>query len=162
MTVARVRLVVAAALFFGWLCWIAYLAYFKTHPVVVSRSQVMAADRYVVAKVNVEPGTGALSKQVTVKQDLHPQGDPLPGTITVTNLERAEIVGGGTQFEPDAEYLLLLTPLPGGGAFELTPPPGRVYRPPPPNDRRTEPGRPYAYRWDNEDVRQQFQALAPK
>ena len=41
MTVARVRLLLAAVLFFGWLGWLAYLAYFKTHPVVVSRSQVM-------------------------------------------------------------------------------------------------------------------------
>ena len=162
MTVARVRLLVAAVLFFGWLCWLGYLAFTKTSPVVVSRSQVMAANRYVVARVKIEPDTRALSKDVSVAQDLHPQGAPLTGTtIKVTNLEAAEIVGGGARFEDGQEYLLLLTPLPGG-AFELTRPPGRVYRPPPPNDKRTEAGRPYAYRWDNEEVRRQFESLRPK
>ena len=164
MTVARARLAVAAVVFFGWLGWLAFLASSKTHPVVVSRSQVMAATRYVVAKVQIEPDTGALSKQVSVVTDLHPQGDPLAGTIRVTNLEAAEVVGGGARFEDGQEYLLLLTPVAGGkgDAFELTRPPGRVYRPPPPNDKRVETGRPYAYRWDNEDVRRQFEALRPK
>ena len=164
MTVARVRLVVAAVLFFGWLGWLAYLAYFKTHPIVVSRSQVMAANRYVVAKIKFEPDTGALSKEVTVETDLHPQGPPLTGTIRVPNLETAEIVGGGTRFEADKQYLLLLSPLPGGNEqiFELTRPPGRIYRPPPPNNKRTEPGRPYAYRWDNDEVRRQFEAMKPR
>jgi hypothetical protein len=164
MTVARTRLLVAAVVFVGWLCWLGYLAAYKTRPVVVSRSQVMAADRFVVGKVQVEPDTGALSKDVVVVTDLHPGGSPLAGTIRVMNLEQAEIVGGGTRFERDKEYLLLLTPLPGGngGVFELTRPPGRTYRPPPPNDKRPEAGRPYAYRWDDEDVRRQFEALAPK
>jgi hypothetical protein len=164
MTVTRARLLVAAVLFFGWLGWLGYLAAYKTRPVVVSRSQVMAASRFVVGKVKIEPDTGALSKEVTVETDLHPVGTPLTGTIKVMNLEQAEIAGGGTRFEDGKEYLLLLTPLAGGNdaVFELTRPPGRTYRPPPPNDKRLEPGRPYAYRWDNEDVRRQFEALAPK
>lgn len=168
MTVARARLLVAAVLFFGWLCWLGYLAAYKTRPVVVSRSQAMAATRFVVGEVRIEPDTGALSKEVTVKQDLHPVGDPMPGTIRVTNLEQAEIAGGGTRFEDRKDYLLLLTPMPGGNGavFELTRPPGRVYRRPPSNDKqiekRVEPGRPYAYRWDNEDVRRQVEELKPK
>jgi len=164
MTVARARLLVAAVLFFGWLCWLGYLAWFKTDPVVVSHSQVMAATRFVVGTVHLDPETGALSKQVTVVDDLRPTGPPLAGTITVTNLDKAEIAGGPNRFRDGGRYLLPLTPeaTAGPNAFELTRPPGRIYRPPPPNERRVEQGRPWAYAWDNEDVRRQFEALVPK
>jgi hypothetical protein len=162
MTVARVRLVVAAALFFGWLCWLGYLAWFKTTPVVVSHSQVMASSRIVVGEVHLDADSGALRKDVTVVEDLRPVGPPLAGTITVTNLDKAEIAGGG-RFRDGQKYLLLLShePTAEPNVFELTRPPGRVYRPPPPNERRVELGRPWAYSWDNEDVRRQFEALVP-
>jgi hypothetical protein len=164
MTVVRGRLLVAAVLFFGWLCWLGYLAWFKTNPVVVSHSQVMAASRFVVAEVHLEPDTGALSKEVKVVEDLRPAGPPLPETITVTNLDKAEIAGNGTRFRDGGHYLLPLTPnaTAGPNVFELTRPPGRIYRPPAPNERRIEPGRPWAYAWDNADVRRQFEALVPK
>jgi hypothetical protein len=163
MTVARARLLVAAVLFVGWLCWLGYLAWFKTNPVMVSHSQVMAATRFVVAEVHLEPDSGALRKEVRVVEDLRPTGPPLPETITVTNLDKAEIAGDGTRFRDGGQYLLPLTPDPtAANVFELTRPPGRLYRPPPPNERRVEPGRPWAYAWDNEDVRRQFEALVPK
>jgi hypothetical protein len=161
MSVARIRLIVAAVLFFGWLSWLGYLAFAKTTPVIVSRSQVMAASRYVVAEVSLD-ATGALNKNITVIEDLRPVGAPLAGTIEVRNLEQAEVTGGDTRFRDRGHYLLMLSPVSGADnkTFDLTRPPGRIYRPPGSN--RVEPGRPWAYVWDNADVRKQFDALVPR
>jgi hypothetical protein len=162
MSVARARLFVAAVLFFGWLIWLGYLAFTKTTPVIVSHSQMMAANRFVVAKVSIDPATGALNKNVTIEEDLRPVGAPLTGTIEVKNLEQAEITGGDKRFRDGGRYLLALTPdAPDSDKlFQLTRSPGRVYRPPGAN--RVELGRPWAYVWDNDDVRKQFEALVPK
>ena len=161
MSVARVRLIVAAVLFFGWLAWLGYLAATKTEPVVVSHSQIMAADRFVVAQVSLD-STGALNKTVQVVQDLRPVGAPLTGSITVRNLDQAEIAGGDAHFRDHGQYLLPLSPdISRPGTFDLTHPPGRVYHPPG-KERVTEPGRPWAYVWDNEEVRRQFDALVPR
>jgi hypothetical protein len=160
MTVARVRLLIAAVLFFGWLCWLGYLAFTQTNPVVVSRSQAMAADRFIVGEVSLDPSTGALSKNVRVVEDLKPDGAPLGGTIEVVNLEQAEVTGGENRFHDRGHYLLMLTSAGDGKTFNLTRPPGRVYRAPGSN--RTEPGRPWAYKWDNRDVQRQFEELVPK
>jgi hypothetical protein len=163
MTVARARLLVAAVLFFGWLCWLGYLAWFKTNPVVVSHSQVMAATRFVVGEVHLDPETGTLRKDVTVVDDLRPTGPPLAATITVANLGDADIAGGG-QFRDRHKYLLLLShdSTAAPNEFELTVPPGRIYRPSLPDEKKSKRGRPWAYAWDNEDVRRQFEALVPK
>ena len=68
MSVARVRLIVAAVLFFGWLCWLGYLAFTKTTPVIVSRSQVMAANRFVVADPGRDIGRHGLALLVAQQQ----------------------------------------------------------------------------------------------
>ncbi len=159
MTVARARLAIAAVLFFGWLGWLGYLAFTQTNPVIVSRSQAMAADRFVVGEVTVDPATGALNKNVTVVEDLRPDGAPLTGAVEVPNLEQAEVTGGETRFRDKGHYLLMLNSA-GNGKFNLTRPPGRVSRAPGGN--RTEPGRPWVYNWDNTDVRRQFDELFPK
>ena len=78
MTVARARLLVAAALFFGWLCWLGYLAATKTNPVVVSRSQVMASTHFVLATVTIDQQTGQPSREVSVEEDLRPLGSNAP------------------------------------------------------------------------------------
>ena len=162
MTVARARLLVAAVLFVGWLGWLGYLASTQTNPVVVSHSQAMAADRFVVGEVSLDPATGALTKNVTVVQDLRPGGAPLSGTIEVRNLEEAEVTGGENRFHDKGHYLLMLTPVANadGHTFNLTRPPGRLYRAPGAN--RTEPGRPWVYKWDNPVVQRQFDELVPK
>jgi hypothetical protein len=162
MTVDRVRLLIAAILFFGWLGWLGYLAFTQTNPVVVSRSQAMAADRFVVGEVSIDPATGGWSKSVTVVQDLRPVGTPLSGTIEVRNLAHVDVTGGDKELRDKGHYLLMLTPIPGAGekAFDLTRPPDRVYHPPRSN--RSEPGHPWVYKWDNPDVQRQFEELVPK
>lgn len=159
MSPARIRLIVAALLFFGWLGWLGYLAYSKTRPVIVSHSQVMAADRFVVAEVTLAQDTGSPNKAVTVIEDLRPVGQPLSGAMEVRNIELAEVTGGHARFQDRGRYLLMLTAVAGAGerSFELTRPPGRVHKPP--GAGRVEPGRPWAYVWDNDEVRRQFEAL---
>lgn len=159
MSPARLRLLAAAVLFFGWLCWLGYLAATKTRPLVVSHSQVMAADRFVSAEVTLAPDTGIPNKTVTVVEDLRPVGAPLAGAIEVRNIELAEVTGGHTRFQDRGRYLLMLSPVPAAGdrAFELTRPPGRIHKPA--GAERVEPGRPWAYVWDNDEVRRQFAEL---
>jgi hypothetical protein len=154
MTVARARLLIAAVLFFGWLGWLAYLALTQTNPVVVSHSQVMAADRFVVGEVSLDPSTGALGKTVAVVEDLKPDGAPLGGTIEVRNLEEAEVAGGDDRFRDKGHYLLMLKPI-GENKFDLARPPGRSAHAP-------GGGRPWVYPWDNPVVRRQFEELVSK
>jgi hypothetical protein len=163
MTVARARLLIAAVLFFGWLCWLGYLAFTQTNPVVVSRSQVMAADRFIVGEVSLDPATGALNKNVTVVQDLRPDGAAISGTVEVRNLEEAEVTGGENRFHDRGRYLMMLNPVmgpdgkPDGKAFYLTSPPGRANRSP--GVGRGPGGRPWVYTWDNPAVQRQFKEL---
>jgi hypothetical protein len=155
LTVAAVlyysRLVVPLAFLIGWLCWLGYLAATKTDPVVVSRSQVMAANHFVLADVTRTPD-GQPNKQVTVVQDLRPvdQAIPAGATITVQNIKDARIAGGKDAFHDPGPYLLPLTTV-SDGVYLLTPPP-------------KAPGasqvlRPWAYIWDAPGVQEQFDAL---
>src|SRR5262245_40926383 len=152
------RAVVPLALLLGWLSWLGYLAATKTNPVVVSRSQVMASTHFVLAEVTTDSSTGQPSKQVTVKEDLRPLGETLHDMIVVHNIKEARIAG-----ESDASrfgsgpYLLMLTRLPDGDGYELTPPPRA-----PGDDRALGRPRPWAYRWNDAGVQSQFDSLVPR
>ena len=56
MSGAKVRLIVAAILFFGWIGWLGYLAINFSRPVVVSRSQMMLATQIIRVKITIENG----------------------------------------------------------------------------------------------------------
>lgn len=154
MSGPRIRLLVAGVLLFGWLGWLAYLAWFKTNPVVVSRSQAMAATRFVLADVTVDPATGLPGRTVRVVEDLRPLGAPLAGDIEVRNIREARIGGGTEGFRDPGPYLLMLNPAPGG--FELTPPPKA-----PGHDSPLAHPQPWAYVWNAPGVKGQFDALVP-
>lgn len=153
MKAARIRLVVAGVLFFGWLCWLGYLAATKTNPVVLSRSQAMVATHFVLANVTVDPATGLPERKVIVVENLRPQGDPLPWEIEVRNIKEARI-GGAESFQEEGPYLLMLTRTESG--YELTPPPRA-----PGNDSPIRP-RPWAYLWKAPGVQEQFERLVPR
>jgi hypothetical protein len=153
MTGAKIRLAVAGLLFFGWLVYLGYLVLTKTNPVIVSRSQVMAATHFVLADVTVDPATGHPNRAVTVVRDLRPVGAPLAGTIIVMNIKDARI-GGVNDFSAGGPFLLPLTPLASQkDTYELTPPPRS-----PGTDSLSRP-RPWAYRWDAPGVQRQFDEL---
>lgn len=157
MTGARIRLLVAAGLFAGWLGWLAYLATYKTHPIVVSRSQVMASSNFVVAEVRLDPETGEPAREVRVIDDLRPLGESLKGReIRVANLKDARIAGGNG-FQGGTEYLLPLTRR-ADADFRLTPPP----RAPGPGGDLAAATRPWAYRWADPEVQRQFNGLVPQ
>ena len=155
MSVARVRLAVTAALFVGWLAWLGYLAATKTNPVVVSRSQMMAATRFVVAEVTIGP-QGFPNKTVEVKEDLRPTNGPLAGGIQVENIGKGR-VAGAKEFRPGTRYLLPLS-VSGGGGFMLT------VQPKSPGQEVVDADKlpPWAYVWDDPEVQRQFNTLVPK
>jgi hypothetical protein len=157
MKAVKVRLLVALVLLVGWLCWLGYLAATQTNPVVLSRSQIMASTHFILADVTMDSATGQPSKSVTVKEDLRPLGTPLSGTILVHNIKEARVAGesDATRFS-QGPYLLMLTKLPDGEGFELTPAPRA------PGDEHPFRPRPWAYRWSAPGVQEQFGSLVPK
>jgi hypothetical protein len=151
------RLVIPLALLVGWLGWLGYLAATKTNAVVVSRSQVMAATHFVLANVALDPETGQPDRQVTVVQDLRPDGQPIAAgaTITVQNIKDARIAGGPDGFKDAGPYLLPLTAT-SEGVYVLTPPPRA------PGAEGPGRARPWAYVWSAPGVQEQLDALVPK
>jgi hypothetical protein len=155
MTQRRVFLIVAAVVFAGWLSWLGYLAAYKTNPVVVSRSQMMASTHFVLAEVKVDPETGLPQKEVAVKKDLRPAGVALSGTIRVENIKLGR-VGGAKDFREPGLYLLPLTAA-GKDVYTLTVQP----RSPGQEVIDYDRVRPWAYLWDAPGVKEQFESLVP-
>jgi hypothetical protein len=160
MRKSKVFLAVSGLAFFGWLGWLFYLAIVvKPNPVVVSRSQMIAATHFVVANVTVDPTTKWPAPTVQVVQDLRPKGTPLAGPIRVTNLKEGRMPGQAfpPDWKPDEPYLMALTRV-SGDVYELTgqpPAPGEV------RDRR-EAAKPWVYPWNLAEVRRQFDRLVPQ
>jgi hypothetical protein len=150
----RVGLIVTAILFVGWLGFLAYLAATKTDPVIVSRSQVMAATHFVLAEVKVDPATGEPERQVTVVRDLRPHGAPIDAVVTVLNIKHARVAGPAGAFQGKGPYLLPLTRTSEG--YLLTPAPRA------PGQEGAARSRPWAYRWEAPGVQEQFESLVPK
>ena len=87
MQAARLRLIVAALLFTGWIGWLAYLAATTTKPIILSRPQFLFSSLDVIAQVDAQDH-GPVEK-VLVKEVHWPPGTggAFKGkTITVTNL----------------------------------------------------------------------------
>ena len=156
MKAARLKLIIAGVLLFGWLGYLLFLVLFERDPVVLSRSQIMASTHFVLADVNPDPATGDPNPVVEVKDDLRPLGAPLTGTsIRVRNIKEARQHGRPAAFRDPGPYLLTLTKL-DEGAFELTPSPRA-----PGHDSPIRP-RPWVYLWDAPGVKDQFNKLVPK
>ena len=88
MKAARIRLFVASILLVAWLGYLGYLVLYERHPVVVSRSQVMASTHFVLVNITLGPD-GLPVTAVTVTQDLRPLGTPISGTIRFGSLRFA-------------------------------------------------------------------------
>ena len=153
MKTTRIRFIVAALLLFGWLGWLGYLATTKTNPVMLSRSQAMASTNFVLAKVKVDASTGLPVREVEIEQDLRPNGEPLAGTIRISNLPEARIFGQSSPFSGPGPYLLMLTKSATG--YELTLPPRS-----PGHEGPIRP-LPWAYEWSAPGVPEQLGSLVP-
>jgi hypothetical protein len=129
MKAAWFRLVLASALFIGWLCYLGYLVAERPAggAVILSRPQFQVSDIDVVA--DVRKG----SDDVTVTEVLYANTDSarqLPGKgLKVTNLADCRPPGDREKVKPDlaadGEYLLALQPQdPDGKSYRVvaTPP----------------------------------------
>ena len=103
MNGAKLRLIVAAALFLGWLSWLGYAAVAKNRGPVVSKVQAAAASQPIAAELTAG-SDGKPEPQVKVIESFT-EGSPASGTeLYVANLAEAK------GFEGPGEYVLLLNP----------------------------------------------------
>lgn len=132
MSFAKIRLCFAAILFVGWIGYLAYLALNFAHPVIVSRSQFMAADLLVVAEIALDEA-GKPKPVVDLIENLS-KGE-LPPKLTIANLTDLKYPEEKT---PKAgKHLLLLQKL-EVGSYKV------AATPPSPGDKG---GRVYIYPW---------------
>lgn len=100
-TGAKVRLLLAAAAFLGWLGYLGYAALSKSRGPVVSRVQAAAAQLAVRASID---GGADPAGPATVLESLTKDGPPVGTQLDVVNLNGADVSGwAGT-----GEYLLFL------------------------------------------------------
>jgi hypothetical protein len=112
MSSGRVRLVVAFALFAGWMGWLTYTTLEKSRAPIVSRAQAAAAPNPVWAEVAAGPDGRPLPK-AKVDAPLTDRGPPAGSEIEVANLP--DVQG----FTGPGKYLLLLTPDRTPGRFRV-------------------------------------------
>ena len=147
MTLARLRLVLAALLFVGWLSWLGYAVSWRASVPIVSRGQLAGATHLVVVDVSADT-QGLPAPMATVTQVLHGTGIAKGATIEVLNLPSAQPPIGG--FAGSGQYLL---PLVGEG---------KLFRvaglPRSPGYDASMPTRPVIYPW-SDDVRAQLKQL---
>jgi len=100
---AKWRLLIAAALFLGWISWLSYSALVKNRGAVISQAQAAAASRPVAAELTAGPdGKPEAHAKVT---EAFAEASPTPGTeIYVANLPDTK------GFDGPGQYLLLLNP----------------------------------------------------
>ncbi len=147
MSGARIRLLVAAALFLGWMIWLGLAVADKGSVDPVSRAQLTEATILVTAEVSSVEGK-PVSKVKVVKR-ISATG-PAEGTeIDVANLPQAVVPRKG--FPGDGVYLLALVPRDASGFSIAGLPRSPGYEP-------TNPPHPSIYPW-NEATQTQLRAL---
>ena len=119
------RLAVAAALFAGWIGYLAYLAATTTEPIVLERPQFLVAELYVIA--SVEAAQASPLETVTVREVVWAasSADQSLQKITVKNLPKCGVKkqpkdGGALVFPGPGEYILALSHTKEPGVFMVT------------------------------------------
>jgi hypothetical protein len=151
MTRARIRLIVAAALFLGWVAWLGYAVLQKGRTVVVSRAQLTAATHLLVAEVALGPD-GLPASRVKIVQVVRGDGAKAGDEAEVLNLPAA-LPPGDREFPGPGPYLLAVVG--DGKTYTIAPLP-----PSPGYDAGTysSKSRPPVYRW-TDDTRLQLKGL---
>lgn len=141
MSFARIWLIVALALFLGWLGYLGYAVWYNTarKPDLVSRAQLTEAVVLVVADVGTDD-EGQPRPLVTVATRLSKDGPTGGEEIVVENLPSAQ--PPGRPFPGAGKYLLPLVPS-GVKAFRLAGLPRSPGYPP------AQTVRPILYPWDD-------------
>jgi hypothetical protein len=120
------RLAVAAALFAGWIGYLAYLAATTTEPIVLERPQFLVAELYVIA--NVDAAQAVPLETVTVREVVWAanSADQSLQKMTVKNLPKCGVKkqpkdgGGALVFPGPGEYILPLSHTKEPGVFVVT------------------------------------------
>jgi hypothetical protein len=117
MKAARIRLVVAAVLFVGWLGYLGFLALGHAQPPLLSHSQMLVATHFVKADVALD-SAGKPERVVQVRESFgnRPVQDE---KIAVDNLAEARVPGGKPKPLTAAGTYLLLLRQTGPGRFEV-------------------------------------------
>jgi hypothetical protein len=105
-TLSRFGMLVAATLFVGWLCWLAFLATTKTKQIVVSRSQLMQARLVVVATVQAQEGRAV--PEITVTKTIY----SAEGDVGGRKLRVVDLNNGRIPYQTElssGEYVIFLT-----------------------------------------------------
>jgi len=153
MNRSRVLLVVAAALFLGWLAWLGVAATGKSRGPVVSRAHaaVVLGEKgrggALVAEVEVGPD-GKPGDRAKVIENYLPRGRTTGVTIRIPNLPTAD------GFTGSGPYLLMFTKDAGTDDYYLVEPPRS------PGYDPGAAGKPTIYRW-SADVEAQARTLFP-
>lgn len=147
MTAARIRLIVAAAAFLGWMSWLGSAVLQRGSVPLVSRAQVTGASLVLVANVSVG-GDGLPVPTAKVVEVVSGNGPAVGNEIEVTNLPAAQ-PPGGAGFSGAGEYLLPLVPNADGKTFRV------AGLPRSPGYEASTPERPLIYPW-TDDVRKQL------
>lgn len=147
MSGARLRLVLAAAAFLGWIGWLGYAVSQSGRTAVVSRAQIVGATHGVVAEVTVD-GEGLPGETATVKESVLGPALPAGSTIAVLNL-RSALPAGAKEISPGT-YLLFLVG--DGKSYRI------VGTPASPGYEPAAAARPAIYPWTPE-TRSQIQSL---
>jgi hypothetical protein len=146
----RVRLVIAAIAFFGWLGYLAYTVSQNGHVPVISRAQITAAKLIVVAEVTID-SQGLPEEKVQVNKMI--SGKEISGKIQINNLPKA-IAAGDYRTPVAGLYVIPLVPV-SDQEFAVADLPATPARTIP------KPLRPTIYPW-NDDVKKQLRSLGFK
>ena len=145
MSFARIRLYIAAILFFGWLAWLGFAVSQKGTVQIVST----AATHVVVGTVTLD-ASGRAEPKVQVKEVLRSlDADKIPGTITIGRVDKCvtPLAVNGSRDLAAGDYLFLLVK--EGTTFRV------AGLPRSPGIEATTPERPIAYPW-TDDVKAQL------
>ena len=149
MSFARIRLVIAAVLFFGWLAWLGVAVGQKGTVQIVSSAQLTAATHIVVGTVTLD-ASGRADPKVQIREVFRSlDADKIQGGITIERVDKCvtPLPVNGSRDLAAGDYLFLL--IKDGTTFRV------AGLPRSPGVEASTPERPIAYPW-TEDVKAQL------
>ena len=149
MSFARIRLVIAAVLFFGWLAWLGVAVGQKGTVQIVSSAQLTAATHVVVGTVTLD-ASGRADPKVQIREVFRSlDADKIQGGITIERVDKCvtPLPVNGSRDLAAGDYLFLL--IKDGTTFRV------AGLPRSPGVEASTPERPIAYPW-TEDVKAQL------
>lgn len=149
MSFARIRLIVAALLFFSWLAWLGVAVSQKGTVQIVSSAQLTAATHIVVGTVTLD-ASGRADPKVQIREVFRSlDADKIQGVITIERVDKCvtPLPVNGSRDLAAGDYLFLL--IKDGTTFRV------AGLPRSPGVEASTPERPIAYPW-SDDVKAQL------